>query len=275
MIFLELPPALMISGTSSWWDGRPQLGFLLEPLRSNITALPDILKSAVWTRSWPLWAVAVTLPVPMVTDKLTDTGLVFKERNIRIKKFIKLLRGFKEQSNVNYNENRHAGNTSAASEASLTALWKYCGCTDPTPAPPGCQRAVGPPPSQKCASGADSWGTGRRSCSAPGPEPAGRRDGAHAAACPTLGMRIKASAQITGTLTFLNISAPLRASSRARSWGVDTMTAPDNTDADVNVERTRNHPVLSVRTGDTCGMSKRSNSFQLQNNVGCSSVCLT
>ena len=32
--------------------------------------------------------------------------------------------------------------------------------------------------------------------------------------------------QITGTLTFLNISAPLRASSRAMSCGVDTITAP-------------------------------------------------
>lgn len=36
--------------------------------------------------------------------------------------------------------------------------------------------------------------------------------------------------QITGTLTFLNISAPLRASSRAMSCGVDTMTAPESTD---------------------------------------------
>lgn len=44
----------------------------------------------------------------------------------------------------------------------------------------------------------------------------------------------KASAQITGTLTFLNISAPLRASSRAKSCGVDTMTAPDNAEANVN-----------------------------------------
>lgn len=31
---------------------------------------------------------------------------------------------------------------------------------------------------------------------------------------------------ITGTFTFLNISAPLRASSRAMSCGVDTITAP-------------------------------------------------
>lgn len=38
---------------------------------------------------------------------------------------------------------------------------------------------------------------------------------------------IKAQSQLfTGTLTFLNISAPLRASSRAMSCGVDTITAP-------------------------------------------------
>lgn len=42
---------------------------------------------------------------------------------------------------------------------------------------------------------------------------------------------ISAEVQVTGTLTFLNISAPLRASSRAMSCGVDTMTAPESTDA--------------------------------------------
>lgn len=61
------------------------------------------------------------------------------------------------------------------------------------------------------------------------------------------GVRTKASAQITGTLTFLNISAPLRASSRAKSCGVDTMTAPDNTDANVNVALTPCQPVRPSR----------------------------
>lgn len=94
-----------------------------------------------------------------------------------------------------------------------------------TSGPPGCLPAVGPHRTRRCESRADSWDTGRRSCSAPCREPAGT---SHMSSCDSASraVRILTGAQITGTLTLLNISAPLRASSSAMSCGVDTMTAP-------------------------------------------------
>lgn len=92
---------------------------------------------------------------------------------------------------------------------------------------PACRPADGRRPSQRCESGAHTWDTGRRSCSEPDRGPAAR-----GRPSPTAFWKVQTTTlgfHITGTLTFLNISAPLRASSRAMSWGVDTMTAPETT----------------------------------------------
>lgn len=100
-----------------------------------------------------------------------------------------------------------------------------CKSSNPGRRLPEFQRGAGPPPSQRCGSGGYSWGTGRRSCSPPDQEPAGTRS-LRGFCCLLHSRRSETERRVTGTFTFLNISAPLRASSRAMSCGVDTMTAP-------------------------------------------------
>lgn len=97
---------------------------------------------------------------------------------------------------------------------------------------PECELAAVLHQSQRCVSDGYSWDTGRRSCFAPDREPAGTsatQEIKEEKSWPPVGEMWKGKeilGHCTGTLTFLNISAPLRASNRAMSCGVETITAP-------------------------------------------------
>lgn len=100
------------------------------------------------------------------------------------------------------------------------------------PGLPECELAAVLHQSQRCVSDGYSWDTGRRSCFAPDREPAGTsatQEIKEEKSWPPVGEMWKGKeilGHCTGTLTFLNISAPLRASNRAMSCGVETITAP-------------------------------------------------